>query len=219
MTIVTFPATSPHMLKRILLEDAVGAAQTLLGCILVREERGRVRAGRIVETEAYPHDDPAGHAFGGQNSRNRSVFAAAGTAYVYRIHRSFCFNVVTGPPARGEAVLIRAVEPVDGIDRMRRARNRATVGLRRPEGYEITNGPGKLCQAFGIDLRFDGIDLLTPNGTAGLYLLGRTDRPEISVSTRIGISRARDARLRFFVTGNAWVSRHVRVTNSSAADG
>jgi len=195
-------------LERGLLADVVSAAQALLGCVLVREERGRTRAGMIVETEAYPHDDPACHAFRGLDARNGAMFSVAGCAYVYRIHRSFCFNVVTGPAGRGEAVLVRAVEPIEGIESMRRARERATVGRRAPEGTALTNGPGKLCQAFGIDLRFDGVDLLAYRpGKNGLLLLNRGAIPQTGISPRIGISQARDAALRFFIEGNEWVSR------------
>jgi DNA-3-methyladenine glycosylase len=82
---------------RDLLVDARTAAPELLGCMLVREHRGVRRAGIIVETEAYPHDDPACHAFRGRTRRNATLFGPAGRAYVYRIHRSYCFNVVTGP--------------------------------------------------------------------------------------------------------------------------
>lgn len=194
-------------LERSLLVDVVAAAQALLGCVLVREERGRTRAAIIVETEAYPHDDPACHAFRGLDARNGAMFSVAGCAYVYRIHRSLCFNVVTGPEGRGEAVLVRAVEPVEGIDIMRRARRRATAGQRAPDGIALTNGPGKLCQAFAIDLRFDGVDVLAPSLDSGLYLLNRSVTPKVAVSARIGISQGRDAALRFFVAGNPWVSR------------
>jgi DNA-3-methyladenine glycosylase len=202
-----YTASLNRAMNRSMLADVVGAAQALLGCMLVREQRGRRRAGIIVETEAYPHDDPACHAFRGVDARNGAMFSVAGRAYVYRIHRSLCFNIVTGPEGRGEAVLVRAVEPVDGIDIMRRARQRATVGRRSPDGTALTNGPGKLCQAFGIDLRFDGTDLLMPPLSNGLYLLYRAAKPDIAVSTRIGISQARHAPLRFFIPGNAWVSR------------
>jgi DNA-3-methyladenine glycosylase len=189
------------------LDDVVCAARGLLGCVLVREARGHRRAGIIVETEAYPHGDPAGHAYRGRDARNGSLFSGAGCAYVYRIHRSFCLNVVTGPEGRGEAVLVRAIEPTEGLDAMMRARARATVGQRRPEGYSLTNGPGKLCQAFGIGLEFDGSDLLDSRASKGLFLLTRATTPRIAVSARIGISKARDAVLRFFIEDNPWVSR------------
>jgi DNA-3-methyladenine glycosylase len=190
------------------LADTRSAARALLGCVLVREDRHGRRAGLIVETEAYPHGDPASHAYRGRSKRNGAMFGRAGTAYVYRIHRSYCLNVVTGPEDRGEAVLIRALEPIEGEARMVHARSRATVGRTAPTATALTNGPGKLCQAFEIDLGFDGTSLLVPHDRGPrLYLVAREDAPPIATSARIGISVARNARLRFFVRGNAWLSR------------
>jgi DNA-3-methyladenine glycosylase len=211
---ISFPAPRnatihlANVLARRVLRDAEIAAPALLGCILVREDaRGR-RAGLIVETEAYMQDDPACHGYRGRTQRNAALFGRAGSAYVYRIHRSHCFNVVTGVEGRAEAVLIRALEPIDGVATMERARRRASVGDVAPRGVGLSNGPGKLCQALGIDLRFDGVDLLARDGDgSGLYLLARAFDPPIGVSTRIGISQARERRLRFFIEGNSWVSR------------
>ena len=201
------------------LTDVIEGAHALLGCRLVRTGRRGRRVVRIVETEAYPHDDPACHAYGGPTARNRSMFGPAGRAYVYRIHRSFCLNVVTGPAKRGEAVLIRAVEPLEGLDLMRRARERATVGANRPDGFQLTNGPGKLCQALDVDLALDGEDLLAVGDSRPLRLLPRTNTPRVVCSRRIGISVSVEAPLRFSIEGNPWVSRQVRVTNSSALEG
>jgi DNA-3-methyladenine glycosylase len=196
------------VVDRTLLSDVITAARSLLGCVLVREHPTGVRAGIIVETEAYPHDDPACHAFRGPDTRNRAMFADAGCAYVYRIHRSWCFNVVTGPAGRGEAVLVRAVEPLVGVGKMERARRRASVASRPPRGTELTNGPGKLCEALDIDARFDGAELLRLEPCAnGLRLLARAGEPAIRTSRRIGISKARAARLRFFIERNDYVSR------------
>ena len=212
------PATPPtptdvlldvsRALPRDLLADARAAGPALLGCILVREHRGVRRAGVIVEAESYLQEEPACHAFRGRTRRNATLFGRAGLAYVYRIHRSFCVNVVTGAEGRGEAVLVRALEPIDGVAAMERARRRATLGDVAPRGTALTNGPGRLCQAMGIDLALDGVDLLAPaSPKPRLYLLARAYDPRIRVSPRIGISQARDLPLRFFVEGNAWVSR------------
>jgi DNA-3-methyladenine glycosylase len=190
------------------LDDVVDAARRLLGCYLVRRDRAGARKARIVETEAYPHDDPACHAFAGLTERNRSMFGPSGRAYVYRIHRSYCLNVVTGPIGRGEAVLIRAVEPVEGIALMEAARRRATVGARIPAGPSLANGPGKLCQALEIDLTLDGADLLTRGRDSALYLLEGDDVGEIAVSPRIGISKATEALLRFTDSRSPWLSQH-----------
>lgn len=188
------------------LEDVVEAAQRLLGCYLVRKDGRGVRTVRIVETEAYAHDDPACHAFSGPTARNRSMFGPRGHAYVYRIHRSYCLNVVTGPAGRGEAVLIRAVEPVEGVALMERARRKTTVGRRVPAGRQLANGPGKLCQALEIDLSHDGIDLLSRRRDAALYLIEGERVSTIAITARIGISKAKDALLRFADSRSVWVS-------------
>ena len=189
-----------------LLRDAATAAPALLGWILVREDARSLRIARIVETEAYLPDDPACHAFHGPSRRNASMFGPAGHAYVYRIHRSFCLNVVTGPIGSGQAVLIRAIEPTAGVSRMQRARCRASVGHREPRGVALTNGPGKLCQALDVDLRLDGATLIGGREPARLRLVPGPAPEAITCTTRIGISRARELQLRFLVTGNAWVS-------------
>jgi DNA-3-methyladenine glycosylase len=193
------------------LAGAEAAAPALLGCILVREHRGVRRAGVIVETEAYLQEEPACHAFRGRTRRNATLFGRAGLAYVYRIHRSHCVNVVTGPQGRGEAVLVRALEPITGLPAMERARRRATVGAATPRGFALTSGPGKLCQALGIDLAMNGVDLLAaPSAKPRLYLLARAYAPRVCVSPRIGVSHGRDLPFRFFVDGNPWVSRRTR---------
>jgi len=201
------------------LGDAAGAAPALLGCRLVRTGDGPRRVGVIVETEAYPPDDPACHAYGGRTARNAAMFGPAGSAYVYRIHRSTCLNVVTGPAGSGQAVLIRAIEPLEGLDVMRAARELATVGNAIPDGTALTNGPGKLCQALDVGLEHDGVPLIrrraprsaSASPSAGvLYLMPALDRPDVACSPRIGISRARDAPLRFFVPGNPYVSGRPR---------
>ena len=187
-------------------QDAGIAAPRLIGCELVRTVRGRVRRGRIVETEAYLPDDPASHSFRGLTERNRAMFGPPATAYVYRIHQVLCFNVVTGPRGQGEAVLIRAVQPLEGEDLMARARAAATQGSRPPSGFGLTNGPGKLCQALSITPRHDGQALLDPDAAPGLRLEIRPAVAEIRTSPRIGISKGVELPLRFFEAGNPWVS-------------
>jgi DNA-3-methyladenine glycosylase len=175
--------------------------------VLVRKTREGLRSARIVETEAYPLGDPACHAFGGQTLRNRSLFARRGHVYVYRIHRSRCLNVATGRVGRGEGVLIRAVEPMEGLALMESARSRASVGRRVPSGVELTNGPGKLCQALDIELDLDGFDLLAAPSDAPLSILPRRENPAIMATPRIGISVATEALLRFVVRDCPWISR------------
>ena len=189
------------------LGEATCAARALLGCLLVRYTRDGLRRARIVETEAYPAGDPACHAFVGETRRNRSLFARRGHVYVYRIHRSYCLNVATGRRGQGEGVLIRAVEPLEGIDLMQKARLRASVGNRPPAGVALTNGPGKLCQALDIELQLDGFDLLTARHGSPLHVLPRRETPRIVATPRIGISVATDRLLRFVIRDSAWASR------------
>jgi DNA-3-methyladenine glycosylase len=142
--------------------DTLLVARELLGCTLVhRLEDGMRLSGRIVETEAYLPGDMASHGYRGKTQRNAAMFMRAGVAYVYFIYgMHFCFNVVTEGEGVPAAVLIRAVQPVDGIEVMRQ--NRARNKLRFFENLrlsDLTNGPGKLCQAFGIDRRMNGADL------------------------------------------------------------
>jgi len=171
------------------------AAPLLLGCVIAHRTADGVRAGRIVETEAYTHDDPSSHSFGRRTPRNAPMFGRAGTAYVYvsyGMHR--CVNVVTGADGVGEAVLIRAIEPVEGADLMVVARGWAG----RPP-RDLANGPGKLCAAMGIGLEFNGADLLAPE--AGLALLPRPARERVvfAVTPRIGIAKAADWPRRFVI--------------------
>src|SRR5690606_23427036 len=188
------------------LLDTVRAAQALLGCVLVRTDGASVRRARIVETEAYLRNDPASHSFRGPTPRNLPMFGPPGYAYVYRIHRAICFNVVTATEGVGEAVLIRAVEPLEGIEAMEEARRRRTVGRVLPARSALSNGPGKLCQAFDITLEDNGADLLR-KGLASecrLWIEPRSSRERIAVErdVRIGISKAREEMLRFFIADN-----------------
>ena len=173
-------------------------AQRLLGCQLVRQIDGQEVTVRIVETEAYDQDDPASHAFRGETSRNRVMFGDSGHLYVYFTYgMHYCCNVATGPAGHGSGVLIRAIEPLDGLDLLEHRR-----GL---TGVNVTNGPGKLCQALGIDLTMNGHDLHLPP----LVLTEASLQPEetITQSPRIGISKATDLLRRFHITGNRYVSR------------
>jgi DNA-3-methyladenine glycosylase len=172
--------------------------------VLCRRIGPDVLRARIVETEAYTQDDPASHSFRGRTPRNRSMFGPAGTLYVYRIHRSLCANVVTGPVGCGEAVLLRAVEPLDGLAAMRRLREAASVARASLPDRALANGPGKLCQAMAIDLAHDGLDLLAGHE---LWLERRRQRPRVLATTRIGISVARSAELRFIDADSPWTSR------------
>jgi DNA-3-methyladenine glycosylase len=178
--------------------DTTALARSLIGKFVVRELSTCLLAGRIVETEAYGIGDPAGHAYRSKTPRNRSLFLERGHAYVYLAYgTSFMLNVASETPGIGAGVLIRAIEPTDGIEIM--ARNRGTDRLR-----DLARGPGRLAAAMEIDRRLDGIDLCQP----GPLWLGSDDRApgEIGQSKRIGITRAADRLQRFYLRDNRFVS-------------
>lgn len=176
------------------------AALSLLGCVLTSEtggEQGGLTRARIVETEAYSQDDPASHTFRGPTPRNAAMFLPAGHAYVYLshgIHR--CLNMVSGRAGTGSGVLIRAVEPLEGMDLMSVRRGGRT-------GRDLTNGPGKLAQALGVGLDLTGHDLTL----APLRLERGTAPSDIVTTTRIGISKAAELPRRFYDAGSQYVSR------------
>jgi DNA-3-methyladenine glycosylase len=179
-------------------------ARLLLGKILVRRGRGGPIAGRIVETEAYLGEhDAAAHAASGKTARNAVLYGPPGYAYIYNIYGLHAmFNVsclVEGNPG---GVLVRALEPLQGVPRMRR--NRGLSGSANI--HQLTSGPGNLCQAFGITRAKDnGLDLTDVRSRLGL-VEDDFECGEVRVTTRIGISKAADWPLRFFLDGHACVS-------------
>ena len=201
-------------------------APLLLGCTLTRTitlngEKHKLVA-RIVETEAYDQDDPASHAFGGPSERNVAMFGPAGHLYVYVSYgMHHCCNVVCGPEGFGSGCLVRAVEPLEGVEVMRELREagragKAHTGHAGKEQAErarkhplklrdLTNGPGKVCAALGIDKELYGHDLTVEPLVLGFapLLPGET----IGRSPRVGISKNIDAPKRFFIEGNEFVSR------------
>lgn len=167
-------------------------APRLLGCLLVREFDGHRLVGRIVETEAYDQSDAASHSYRGLTPRTDVMFGPAGHLYVYFTYgMHYCMNVVTGPEGHGAAVLIRAIEPVEGAEFM--SANRGGKS-----GVEITNGPAKLCQAFHIDRRMNGHNLRTP--PLQLVLQPPLPPDQIVQTTRIGITKAVNVPWRFYVS-------------------
>jgi len=159
--------------------------------------------GRIVEVEAYRgSEDPASHAFGGPTRRNATMFGPPGHLYVYFTYgMHWCANAVCGPEGTGHAVLIRALAPVSGLPAMRAARPVGTTDR------NLTSGPAKLCQAFGITATQDGADLVTGKGGLTVADDGVPPPAQPGVSTRIGIRRAADLPWRFWVPGDPHVSR------------
>ncbi|MFV1989321.1 MAG: DNA-3-methyladenine glycosylase [Acidimicrobiales bacterium] len=164
--------------------DATEVAPRLLGKVLVAGEC----SGRILETEAYRFDDPASHSFNGVTPRTEVMFGRPGVLYVYFIYgMHWCANVVAGPEGSGQAVLIRALGPLDGV---------ALMQQRRGEGRPLSDGPAKLCEALGVSGELNGLDLLAPGSAVRLRDDG-FDGGEIHPSERIGISVAKEKLWRY----------------------
>ncbi len=186
------------MNRATLPSDTVALARFLLGKLVVHAIDGEAAIGRIVETEAYLPDDPACHAYRGITPRNRSLFLAAGHAYVYICYgTSFLLNVSSGSAGMGSGVLLRALEPLAGIDKMRGGRG--DLPLR-----DLARGPGRLTAALGVDRRHDGIDLFA----SGPLWIGSdgTIIGAIGQSVRIGITKGALLPLRYFVAGSDFLS-------------
>jgi DNA-3-methyladenine glycosylase len=179
-------------------ETAVNVARNVLGCKLVSEIGGKNRrtSGIIVETEAYTgEDDPGSHAYTGKTKRNSIMYGEPGRAYVYLIYGMYyLFNVVTCAPQIPGAVLIRALEPVEGVDIMKKRRNTHKID-------NLTTGPGKLTQALGIASDHNGLDI---TGNI-VWIEEHTKLVNIGSSSRVGVSDEQS--LRFFIEGNIFVSQ------------
>jgi DNA-3-methyladenine glycosylase len=187
--------------RRDLPVDTIELARYLIGKAFVHELRGRRTSGRIVETEAYPVGDPAGHAFRGKTRRNASLYLARGHAYVYFVYGTYyCLNVSSERAGVGAGVLVRALEPIEGIDLMKERRGSSSL-------RELARGPGRLTVAMAIDLRYDGVDLCT-DSSLWLGKLNSEYRGIVSATTRVGLSRARNRPWRFYERGSAFVSAH-----------
>ncbi len=190
--------SSGRLSRRFFARPTLEVAQDLVGQILVKKQgKSRIRA-RIVEVEAYlgVGADAASHAHRGPTPRNSEMFETPGRLYVYLIYGvHYCMNVVCERRGEAGAVLLRAAEPIEGLSIMRQRRPR--------EGPELTNGPGKLSSALGVDLRSNGLDLVT--GPMGLW----PGDPAACVerSSRIGIRQATEFRYRFFDPDSHYVSQ------------
>lgn len=181
-------------------------AEDLLDKILITKKDGTVCGGRIVETEAYlSENDPACHAAGKVTKRNKVMYGPPGTVYLYKIYgMHLCFNLVTEPEGIPAAVLIRAIQPDFGIKAM--AERRGTDNI-----YNLASGPGKLTQALGMEYVLNNKSL---DETYISVEKGRKTSRDKGRSSRIGISRARDLKYRFFINGNRFVSRRRGKTGS-----
>jgi DNA-3-methyladenine glycosylase len=171
-------------------------APELLGVTLLVDGVG----GRIVEVEAYDHEDPAAHGYRGLTARNASMFGPPGHAYVYRSYGvHWCLNLVCEEEGSASAVLVRALEPVEGIDVMRARRGTEEVRL-------LCSGPGRLCQALGVTREHDGLPLDEPPFELG----ARVGEPALVTGPRIGITRAADRPWRYGIAGSRFLSRPFR---------
>ena len=171
-------------------------APDLIGVTLLVDGVG----GPIVEVEAYDHEDPAAHGYRGRTERNASMFGPPGHAYVYRsygIH--WCLNLVSEPAGVASAVLLRALEPTDRVDEMKKRRGLDDERL-------LASGPGRLCQALGVTREHDSLALDRPP----FELLARAGEPEIVTGTRIGVTRAADRPWRYALAGSRYLSRPLR---------
>jgi DNA-3-methyladenine glycosylase len=184
-------------------QDTVSVARHLLGCFLVHEEKEGTTIGRIVETEAYLADDPVSHSFRRQTTRNSVLFGLAGKAYVSFVDSMYyCVNVVTGQEGVGEAVLLRALEPIAGLTLMQERRHTHDL-------WQLCSGPGKLTQAMHITPLLNGssfwagpLTIASADDFDGKFSAG-----EITAATCIGMVKGKEAPLRFYLSGNGFVSR------------
>jgi DNA-3-methyladenine glycosylase len=191
--------------------STIDVARRLVGATLEREiprgepDAGTIVGGRIVEVEAYlPNVDPACHAYRGPTKRSAWLFGRRGTAYVYLIYGMyFCLNVVTEPAGIGAAVLLRALEPLEGVAALRRRRLQGT-----PE-RALASGPGNLCRAISVDLRCNGHDLRS--GALRITFPRDPGRQRVAVTTRVGLSTAQRWPLRFYDPDSGSVSRRPTV--------
>lgn len=188
----------PTDLHKILTEPAPQVARRLLGSLLVRELNGHTAVVKIVETEAYEQTDLASHSYRGKTERTKVMFGPAGHLYVYFTYgMHYCCNVVTGPTGHGAAVLVRGVEPIDGMELLQHNRHM--------KGASLTNGPAKLCQALAIDKQLNGHNLL--KAPLQLVVEPALSDEDIVQTTRIGITQAIDEPWRFYLKNNQFVSK------------
>jgi DNA-3-methyladenine glycosylase len=185
-------------LSDFLQKPASVVAPSLLGCILEREIEGNIIRVRIVETEAYDESDAASHSYNGRTVRNEIMFGKPGHVYVYFTYgMHYCCNIVTDAEGAGSAVLIRAVEPVEGEEHMQ--------ALRHAEGVRLSNGPAKLCQALAIDKTLNGHDISAL--PLRLILQPSLSDDEIIHTQRIGITKSTALLWRFHIKNNEYVSK------------
>ncbi len=196
-----------RLLRAELPVDTVALARYLIGKVIVHDAASGRLSGRIVETEAYPVGDPASHAFRGKTPRNSVLYLERGHAYVYLAYGiSYLLNVSSERAGIGAGVLLRAIEPLDGIELMNGTHP-------RKERADIGRGPGRLTKALKVDLRQDGVDLCS--ASSSLWLAETSHKTgAIGKSVRIGLTRAADRVLRFYERGNEHISGPKRLLSA-----
>ena len=192
--------------RKFYIRPVLTVAKDLLGKVLIRKDENQILAARIVEVEAYDGKvDKASHSFNGKTKRNEVMFNVGGYFYVYFTYGAhFCSNVVTGKSDHGAAVLIRAVEPLIGIDKM--IKNRFNRNLKsEKEIYNLTSGPGKVCKAFDFNKEHSGLDLTSSD----VFIVDQPKlrKNKIGISKRTGITKSVSLPWRFFEIGNPYLSR------------
>jgi DNA-3-methyladenine glycosylase len=181
--------------------DAADVAREILGKILIRNTNKKILSGTIVETEAYYGlRDPASRAFKGKKSMNRIMWEEAGTIFIYMVHNNWLFNIITGKKDEPAGVLVRALEPLGGIEQMKKNR-------KKEELRDLTSGPGKLTEALGITKEFNCLRVWV--SSSPITILDSKENFEIVASHRIGVSKDLPQPLRFFIRGNKFVSRNL----------
>lgn len=204
------------------LQDTVELAKRILNCLLISESPEGTTIGRISETEAYTANDPACHAFRGKTARNQAMFGTPGHSYIYFTYgMHHCFNVVSASEGVGEAVLVRSIEPLLGLELMRKRRGLSkeidfksdncqnNEAGRQKLGVALCGGPGKLCQAFGLDLSQNGLDL-TQQGRLWIGCPNEEMQnvEHVIATPRIGISVETERLERFYLKGERFLSRN-----------
>ncbi len=191
------------IIPRIFFEESPEkVAKKLIGNFLVREFENIYLIGRIVEVEAYlPFNDEAAHNYKGKKKMNKSLFCQAGTAYVHSLRKYKLLDVVTEDPMSPGSVLIRAIEPIEGKEIMKKNRG--------VDSFEnLTNGPGKICQALNINKDFDGIDLTVKESKIFFsYSESTVSEEDICSTQRVGITKATHLPLRFYLKNNPFISK------------
>lgn len=180
--------------------DPSVVAKDILGKILVYQTDRGILSGRITETESYEaYTDKSAHSYTGKSERNKSLYLEGGHLYLFKVHKYICLDIVTGEEGVPSSVLLRSLEPIEGVEAMKENRDKERL-------TELTTGPGKLVQALGIPIKYDGYDICKPNSK--IYVVNDGyEVEEIVETTRVGISKAKDLLNRFYIKDNEYISK------------